>query len=528
MWAFTPVEGAKYKHDYVKVCGTLNQLQEKGDHKKYKALIRKLCKKDLFFLAYFILRLNGEGQDSGNGINHPWLVERIRGVERKHNRTLDLWPREHYKSSIITFAYIIQCILKNPEERIAIFSFSREIAKGFLKRIKEELNMNELLKLAFDDVLFENPENESPQWTTEGITIRRRGTYNSATIEAWGITRLPTSRHYTKRFYDDLVTDETINPANLRKTQRGFRQSHNLGTTPGEMMVVGTTYHYLDIHSELVEEAKRTDNWHVRRYPCWDENRENPVFMTQEQLEQKLEDMKEDVFSAQMELNPIPDSKRVLNVTDIMPYRKIPVIVKKFILVDPAKTKKKTSDWTVIAVIGLDIFGNYYVLDIIRDRLYLEERWERTLSMVLKWSCQDVGYETYGQQDDERFFHLMMMRRGIYFNFIPLGGKTPKMERIANALRPLFKEHRFYFPEELIYYSADGTVYDIRKIFFEDEVARFPVPITDDLLDCISRLADPQIMEITPITPSKVTMTVRESIIDDDDFGEDAYDFMGA
>jgi hypothetical protein len=48
----------------------------------------------------------------------------------------------------------------------------------------------------------------------------------------------------------------------------------------------------------------------------------------------------------------------------------------RYLIVDPANEKKKNSDYTAAAVIGLGADQNYYLLDFYRDRLNLKERAE--------------------------------------------------------------------------------------------------------------------------------------------------------
>ena len=104
---------------------------------KKDGAVRALCLADLYYLLVRACKRVD--------MLHPWVYERVREVEADPDNHLDLWSRGHFKSSIGTFGVTVQKVLKNPEERIGIFSHTRPIAKAFLRQIMREFEGNIVL-----------------------------------------------------------------------------------------------------------------------------------------------------------------------------------------------------------------------------------------------------------------------------------------------------------------------------------------------------------------------------------------------
>lgn len=447
--------------------------------------LRQLTREDLFFLMTTACKRKDMDRD--------WLYDRCREVEANPDGYLDLWAREHYKSTIITFGKSLQDILINPEITIGIFSHTRPIAKGFLDQIKRELETNDFLKEYFDDVLYEKPESQSERWSLDsGLIVKRSTNPKEATLEAWGLVDgQPTSKHFSLLVYDDVVTRESVTtPEQIKKVTEAWELSINLGAEGGRKRYIGTRYHANDTYRIMMERGSVIKRIHTATDTGKLEG--NPVLLSKDSLMQKRRDMGPYTFGSQMLQDPVADKamgfrEEWLKFTNGVPEHNGWNI---YLLVDPASKRKKTNDYTVMEVIGLAPDNNYYLLDAIRDRLNLTKRTDKVFELHEKWQPSVVGYEQYGMQSDIEHIQFVMEQRNYRFNIIEVGGQMPKEDRIQRLI-PIYEQGRFYMPKQLIYIDSEGRVRDYVKLFIEDEFLSFPVSTHDDMLDCRSRIVDP-------------------------------------
>lgn len=456
------------------------------------ATMRFMLREDLFFLMVY-----GLGRKD---LDHDWLYERCREVQQNPDGYLDLWSREHYKSTIITYGLTIQNILNDPEITVGIFSHTRPIAKAFLRQIKYELETNAKLKKYFPDILFDEPHKQSPKWSEDdGITVKRNGNPKEATVEAWGLVDgQPIGRHFRLMVYDDVVTRESVNtPEMIQKTTEAWELSRSLTSEGGATRYIGTRYHYNDTYRTIMDRKAATP----RIYPATDNGKVDgsPVLWTRERLAEKRREMGPYTFACQILQDPKADETqgfldRWLKFWPANNTEGLNI----YIICDPANEKKKENDYTAIFVIGLGADKNIYVIDMIRDRLNLTERTNKIFMLRQRYSPVDVIYEKYGMQSDIQHIEFVMDLKNYRFNITPIGGQTPKNDRIRRLI-PYFEQGRVYLPQHCIYRNYEGVQEDLALTFINNEYKAFPVPIHDDMLDCLARVLDPQITLLYPI-----------------------------
>jgi hypothetical protein len=476
---------------------------------------------------------------------HPWVYARTREVESDPDGYLDLWAREHFKSTVITYAGSIQKVLQDPNVTIGIFSHTKPIAKGFLRQIQKDFESNEELRSLFPDIFWENPERDAPSWSLDnGITVRRSSNAREATIEAHGLVDgQPTSRHFSLLLYDDVVTRESVStPEQITKTTEAWELSDNLGAVHGVKWHVGTRYSYADTYEAMIKRGAVK----VRLYPATDDGTitGKPILLPPEVWARKVRDQGEATISCQMLQNPLAGQNRMFNVEDIQTYEIRPETLNIYIMVDPARSKKKGSAKTAIAVVGVDYAMNKYLLDGFNHKMDLRERWVRTAQMYHKWKRASgvqhikVGYEAFGAQADLDYFKEQMGAPNQGGSFIieelmwPRDSEGSKVDRVQR-LSPDFRAKKFFIPYEtdqtrLTKRQRDmqntgyphriaqpirrkdeaGAIYDL-SAEFKLQVHFFPFGGMKDLVDAVSRIYDlephaPNFQEPTYLEPDYV------------------------
>jgi hypothetical protein len=476
---------------------------------------------------------------------HPWLYDRTREVEADPDDHLDLWARDHYKSTVITFSGIIQEILCDPNITIGIFSHTQKISAKFLKQIMSEFEQNEKLKAQHSDCLWQDPAKEAPLWGLGfGIVVKRDTNPKESTCEAHGLVKgQPTSKHFALRVYDDVVTRENVtNPEMVRATTEAWELSDNLGGGPQRKWHIGTRYSFADTWGEILARQLLKP----RLFPATDNGRLDgkPVFLSEAFWEKKKRIQASQV-AAQMLQNPLAGKEQVFMPTWMKSYMIRPKVLTVYIMGDPSRGKSKKADRTALAVVGIDQAGNKYFLDGYRHRMTLSQRWENLKNLYLKWrkapgvQIVQVGYERYGLQSDDEYFQERMMLENFSFPITELAwtqeGDQSKKARVER-LQPDIQHSTFYLPalvwqagvpmnlwgideekgspilrplradtkamaeaksageewriaKPIIRKDEDGNLYDLTRAFIEEAIF-FPFGTHDDLLDATSRIYD--------------------------------------
>ena len=471
------------------------------------------------------------------------IVEHLKALEDGEIKRLIVnMPPRAMKSITINIAFPAWLLGRDPRTQIISASYARKLGVELNSKTADVM-LSDVYRQAFPDTqLAKNTED----WFKTSMQGHRFVATTGSAVTGFG--------------GDYIIIDDPLNPeeafsevlrekANRWVTNTLLPRANDPDTV--KMVCVMQRLHENDVTGML----QQAGGWHELILPaefhkkqmievrgqtwtCEEGEYLHPERLTPDALAKYRNDMGEYGYAGQYLQSPVPVGGGEFKPQYVQYYNQLS---KKFtaqgmnvyILVDPAneKKKKRTSDpdYTAMIVVGLAPDNNYYILDIVRDRLNPTERINKLIDLHMKWSelsgiPPKVGYEKYGMMTD--VFYLKKAQDALNYRFplVELGGTALSKEDRIRKIIPEFENGRVYLPRNILYTTVNGEQVDLVHSLVEDEMLTFPVGKHDDMLDALARIVDEKLYARFPkiqVHYLERGQSIRDDILDG--FDEDNF-----
>ena len=216
-----------------------------------KQQLQEKCRTDLKFLVVNVLGL-ARWSDGLHG-------DLVKMLDSEGDRKIVLLPRGHQKSTLISICWVIQQLLRNPNETVGIYSATWKLSKDILHQIKN------ILKTSHLKDIFGEFQDDRCRWTIEMIDIAQKDHVmtKNASISTGGLDTGKTGSHCSLMIFDDPVTPEnTTTSEQIQKTIGSYKDCLPLLDAGGRIVVIGTRYAPGDLYGQLIEDEARSINGH--------------------------------------------------------------------------------------------------------------------------------------------------------------------------------------------------------------------------------------------------------------------------
>jgi len=401
-------------------------------------------------------------------------------------------PRGMAKSSIASFLYILWEVLHKPPHKdlfVTIISESQSQSINFISRIKNALNRNPQLRKYFGDM----GSNTAERWREDDIILA-----NGSRIAALGTGQkvrglIQDDTRVNIIILDDFESETNAKTPEARQSNRKWILEAvlpSLSQTDGRLIAIGTTISE-DCFLQWVKDAP---DWTVIWKSVIDENGNTiwPEMYPMERIEtirKGFEHMGNlsGFFQEYMNQPQSPDDApfkpdymktytgELVQIEKRwwLKYDGKDRLLNLFMGVDLASSLGYRADYTVLATVGKDAWGNEYLIDVERSKSDPARHPDMIIECYNKWHHQGVNIESQAYQESCRAtVRAKCLELGIHIPGLErkITHRTGKSERLM-SLVPIFAQGKFHF-----------RTTDLES---QREFLSFPKGKNDDLLDAI-------------------------------------------
>ena len=413
-----------------------------------------------------------------------------RELDLHRPRSLWLEPRYTYKSTVFTKAYPIWRLLRDPNLRILIVNATAENAEAFLSEIVGHYLRNKKL-IDLYRLLFDLKPLDPLSAKTKSIVLKTRSrNFSEPSIGTVGALGNLVSAHYDLIIVDDLCNiDDRESPAIRGKKKRWFQDLVSVLAPEGELVVVGTHWHFDDVYSFIINELNPQlpprFKYFVQRESCYTDDGKPrfPKILSQKRLEAYRIEKGPLLFACQYLNQPIPTEHQIFKLEALHTVPKSGIDLQRaeaFAFCDPSLG---VSDYSAIVTI-VKHNHSWTVFHCDLSRLPHSRLIDKIIELHAFFNYKVIGIEANSlgkaKSDTELSnFELVLKERqnkiGLNVPYKLIWHNAPKLARIE-SIEPHFSSGQLQF--------LDSWNQDYPELI--EQLVHFPLAAHDDGPDALA------------------------------------------
>jgi hypothetical protein len=392
-------------------------------------------------------------------------------------------PRGFGKTSIMNLAYPAKKILFNEKKFIVPISNSATQALMQSENLKRELFVNKIVSKIFGPIKSSEPFDAftKDMWVTSGGTlVFPRGSGQQVRGILHGDSRPDLI------LCDDLENPEGVRNEEQRKKMKEWFFADVMGSTSRNLNnwqigVMGTILHEDSLLANLMED----ENWVRLNIELCDDKYNSlwPEFITTEEIKKLADTYRTqgllDVFFREYRNLPISTedatfSKEFFRYYEETPEMNSSEVIENMVIVDPAKTVKKHSDFSAIVGIGVNLTANrIYLRDCVAERMHPDRIYDEAFKMAARINASVIGLKSNSLNEFITYpMKNEMMRLGINLELVEIPERASKDDRIASLVT--------FYRRGLIFHNK------VICLGLEAQLLSFPRSKRSDIMDAFA------------------------------------------